>query len=156
MAILTPKQEAFAQFYVLDGRPGSAYKFAYNCTNMTDESIAVTASRLLQNVNVALRIHELVELRTEAFKISAEKKKAWLEKIVQYSTIVVVNRSGVEKLADSRAAIAAINELNKMDGDLAATRKEITGANGAPIETRTMTPDEYKQARAEMLKADDC
>ncbi|MCG6350611.1 terminase small subunit [Vibrio fluvialis] len=35
-------------------------------------------------------------------------------------------------------------------------RKEISGINGGPIETLTLSKDEYKQARREMLEDDDC
>lgn len=35
-------------------------------------------------------------------------------------------------------------------------RKEISGINGGPIETLTLSKDEYKQVRREMLEDDDC
>lgn len=50
----------------------------------------------------------------------------------------------------------AIQQLARMQGWDSATRHEHTGKNGGPIETATLTKEEYKQARKEMLADDDC
>lgn len=154
---LTEQQEKFAQHYAIFGRPSQAYRAAYNCENSQPQTIYTHASQLLNNDKVALRIYELQQIAAEEFKVDVRKKKALLMQIAEGSTQTYVNKDGETVVTgDLKAAIAAIAELNKMEGDHAAQRKEITGKNGAPIETRQMEPEEYKKARDEMLKNDDC
>lgn len=59
MTTLTPKQEAFAQAYMQTGSASEAYRTAYDASKMTANSISVTASRLLDNSKISLRISEL-------------------------------------------------------------------------------------------------
>ena len=51
---LTPKQQAFVMFYITNGNNATAaYKSAYDIEKMTDDAIAVEASKLLKNPKVA-------------------------------------------------------------------------------------------------------
>lgn len=62
-------------------------------------------------------------------------------------------REGLKvKLHDKKGALVDIGRHLGMFKD----RVEHTGKNGGPIETATLTKDEYKQARQEMLADDDC
>ena len=154
---LTEQQEEFAQHYAVHRKPSYAYRFAYNCENMQAQSVAVAAQQLLKHAYIALRIYELQTVAEEIFKVSVEEKKQWLYTIAKLSTKVIVRDDGEKViLGDPKAAIAAISELNKMDGDLAAQKKEFSGPGGTPIETRSMTKDEYKETRKEMIASDDC
>lgn len=62
------------------------------------------------------------------------------------------------KNAQEGNVVAQIFYLKNRDPENWADRQqyEHTGKNGAPIATTTMTVDEYKQARREMLEDDDC
>ncbi|HEJ8309851.1 TPA: terminase small subunit [Klebsiella michiganensis] len=51
---------------------------------------------------------------------------------------------------------AAIKQLAEMQGWEAPKKTELTGKDGGPIESTTLTKDEYKKARQEMLEDDDC
>lgn len=63
---LTPKQRGFGQS-VLDGENGSAaYRLNYACKRMSDEAVAVEASRLMRHPSVALMIQEGNEAVSEA------------------------------------------------------------------------------------------
>lgn len=42
---------------------------------------------------------------------------------------------------DPRTSIAAIAETNKMQGDYAPSKTELTGKNGGPIETKDATAE---------------
>ena len=54
---LSEKQMVFVMRYVLNNFNASeAYRFAYNCENMSNESVNVEASRLLKNPKIALWI----------------------------------------------------------------------------------------------------
>lgn len=58
--MLNPKQEKFCQLYVKLGNASDAYREAYSST-AKPESINVTASRLLSDVKVSLRVEEIRE-----------------------------------------------------------------------------------------------
>jgi len=151
-------EERFCEHYSIHKKPAAAYRFAYDCTKWSAESVSAEAYKIRQRPVVVLRLYELATARDQAFKVTMAQKKQWLKDIIEVSLAPCVDEKTKRKgfVGDSKAAIAAISELNKMDGDLAAIRKEVSGLNGGPIVTRSMTADEYKLARAEMLKTDDC
>ena len=65
---LTTKQEIFVQRLIEGNSQREAYKFAYNCENMKDESIDVKASNLFKEDKIRLRYEELKnELKEKAF-----------------------------------------------------------------------------------------
>ena len=60
MSELNPKQERFCQIYVDTGNASEAYRQAYN-SKAKQESVAVSASRLLSQANVSLRVEQIRE-----------------------------------------------------------------------------------------------
>ena len=59
---LTPKQQKFAEVYVECGNASEAYRQAYDVgVDTKNEGIAVNASKLLSDTNIALRIKNLQE-----------------------------------------------------------------------------------------------
>lgn len=65
---LTIKQEIFVQRLVEGYSQREAYKFAYDCENMKDETIDTRASRLLKECKVSARYEELKnELKQKMF-----------------------------------------------------------------------------------------
>ncbi|HDF8567988.1 TPA: terminase small subunit [Enterobacter hormaechei subsp. hoffmannii] len=57
------------------------------------------------------------------------------------------------KLHDPKSAI---KQLADLQGWEAPKKTELTGPGGGPIQTVTMSKDEYKAARQEMMEDDDC
>ena len=66
---LTIKQEIFVQRLIEGYSQREAYKFAYNCENMKDESIDVKASNLFKEDKIRLRYEELKNELKEKTKI---------------------------------------------------------------------------------------
>lgn len=65
---LTTKQEIFVQRLIEGYSQREAYKFAYDCENMKDETIDTRASRLLKECKVSTRYEELKnELKQKMF-----------------------------------------------------------------------------------------
>ena len=65
---LTTKQEIFVQRLIEGYSQREAYKFAYDCENMKDETIDTRASRLLKECKVSARYEELKnELKQKMF-----------------------------------------------------------------------------------------
>ena len=65
---LTTKEEIFVQRLIEGDSQRSAYKFAYNCEKMKDESIDVKASNLFKKDEIRLTYEELKnELKQKMF-----------------------------------------------------------------------------------------
>ena len=68
---LTIKQEKFCNKYLECGNASEAYRYAYNCSNMSESTVWENASRQLANSKVAARIEYLKTHLAEAAGISA-------------------------------------------------------------------------------------
>jgi phage terminase small subunit len=122
---LTEKQEHFCREYMMNGGNATqAYKTAYNTENMTDKTINEESCRLKADHKISARIRELQMESKEEFNISVEQKKRWLQHAIMKGFTEHPDREGNMKPHDVKAAISAIGELNKMDGDLAAQKTE--------------------------------
>ena len=71
MGKLTIKQEKFCNKYLECGNASEAYRYAYRCSNMSDNTVWNNAYLLLQNSEVAARIEYLKTHLSEAACISA-------------------------------------------------------------------------------------
>jgi phage terminase small subunit len=72
MADATIKQEKFAIKFVELGNASEAYRQSYDAENMTNESIAVAASRLLDNAKVALIVEKLREKALQRHMVTVD------------------------------------------------------------------------------------
>jgi hypothetical protein len=63
-----------------------------------------------------------------------------------------------ETMKNFALAAQIVEQAAKECGDAYTNRQKVehTGKDGGPIESATLTKDEYKQARREMLEDDDC
>ena len=66
--------------------------------------------------------------------------------------------AATEKQKNFGMTAQLMEQAAKEVGDAYTNRQKVehTGANGGPIESTTLTKDEYKQARREMMEDDDC
>ena len=105
MKKLTPKQERFAQSYVLNGGNASeAYRQSYSWSGMSKGALRVEAMRTLALPNVSLTIEELrLPVRKEAIA-SIEKRKVWLTNLMD------------DNAARNTDKLRAVDLLNQMEG----------------------------------------
>ena len=75
---LTLKQEKFCNKYLECGNASEAYRFAYDCSKMSDDSVWCNASQLLSDTKVTQRVKEL---QTELQKASDISKERVLEEL---------------------------------------------------------------------------
>lgn len=68
---LTIKQEKFCNKYLECGNASEAYRYAYDCSKMSDNSVWCNASQLLADTKVAQRLEYLKNHLTEAAGITA-------------------------------------------------------------------------------------
>lgn len=66
--------------------------------------------------------------------------------------------SRTETMKNFALTAQLIEQAAKECGDAYTNKQKVehTGKDGGPIESSTLTPEEYKQARREMLEDDDC
>lgn len=70
---LSVKQEKFCNYYIECGNASEAYRRAYSCSNMKDESINVKAVELLNNGKITVRVKELQEELKRKLDITKEE-----------------------------------------------------------------------------------
>ena len=104
------KQEICVQRLIEGYSQREAYKFAYNCEKMKDESIDIEASKLFNNPKISLRYQELLDEYKEKAKWNrskAEEKLMWLldksQEDIEYRGL---------KQANSNSMLNTIKELN--------------------------------------------
>lgn len=70
---LSIKQEKFCNYYIECGNASEAYRRAYSCSNMKDESINVKAFELLNSGKITVRVKELQEELKKKSDITKEE-----------------------------------------------------------------------------------
>lgn len=103
--MLTAKQEVFVQKIIEGMSQADAYRSAYSCKNMSDNSIYVNASKLVADTKVAQRIRELREQLTKPSIKTAQERLEWLSQLIDNA-----EEGTNEKLK-------AIDIMNKMQGE---------------------------------------
>lgn len=103
--MLTAKQEKFVQNIIQGMSQADAYRSAYSCKNMTDNSIYVNASKLVNDAKVAQRIKELREQLAKPSIMSAQERLEWLTGLI---------KSEEESTTDK---LRAADIMNKMQGE---------------------------------------
>ena len=121
---LTEKQEKFCREFIKTGNATEAYKLSYSTKNTSDKTINENACRLKKDSKIAARIEQLQSEVKKVFEISVEEKKKILQKVIEESFKAHYDAQGNAKPLDVKAAIAAVSELNRMDGDHAAIKTD--------------------------------
>lgn len=121
---LTPKQEAFAQHFVLNGNASAAYRESYNIRPNTKEtSIGQSAKQLLDHPKISFRI---AALRASA----AEKAMLTLD---QHLSTLAVLRDKAAQAGQMGAAISAEIARGKAAG-LYVEKREVNARMTAVVE----------------------
>lgn len=103
--MLTAKQELFVQKIIEGMSQADAYRSAYSCKNMSDNSIYVNASKLVADTKVAQRLKELREQLSKPSIMSAQERLEWLTERI------------ADEDVDINAKLKAIDIMNKMQGE---------------------------------------
>ena len=137
--------EDYARAIVLEGANQSdAWRKAFPQSEANKKTTHRQASKFSMMPNVCTRIEELTASSKaqseEEFNITSEQKKIWLKKAVTLGLRLDDQGDDLpdpapELAAISKpqisAAVAAIAELNRMDGDHAATKTDHTSSDGS-------------------------
>ena len=93
---LTVKQENFCNYYIESGNASEAYRRAYSCENMKDETVNRKAIELMSNGMVAARVKVLQEEQKEKSDITKERILQELSGIA-FSTIADMHNTWIER-----------------------------------------------------------
>ena len=93
---LTIKQEKFCNKYLECGNASEAYRFAYDCSRMTDKSVWERASSLLADVKVASRVKQLQTQLAEKELITKEELIRLNVSIINADVLDFVNADMVD------------------------------------------------------------
>ena len=118
---LTTKQEIFVQRLIEGNSQREAYKFAYNCENMKDESIDVKASKLFNSPKIIQRYEELLEEHKQKALYTREEAindLIWLKEKARED----IEYRGL-KQANGGHFLKSVNELCQLEG-LYPTKEE--------------------------------
>ncbi len=130
---LTAQERKFVNAYLENnGNSVEAYKTAGYSINGRTNSIEAMACQLLKRPKVATEVHKRLEIIDRASEIKIENKRLALWDIAQdgmqkIPLEVREKQAAMGKMVDSRTSVAAINELNKMDGHHAASKIHLQG-----------------------------
>lgn len=125
---LTDKQQMFVLKYVINGNNASeAYRSAYDCTEMKDESINVEASKLLKNPKVSLWIEQananVQQVFEDEIKYSAKDC---------FDELAEVQARAREDRGNYTQEIKAIELKGKLAGHF-VDKHQVTGGNLADV-----------------------
>lgn len=145
MKKINAKQEKFARLVFEGVDISEAGSQCWDWSRYSGNAKRVEANKKLNHEGTAARI---AELRAEAAcnsQVTVESLLVELEEARQ------VAKTEAQPAAMVSASIGKA-KLTGLDKQII----EVSGKNGKPIETVTMTKEEYKAAREEALKDDDC
>lgn len=142
--------DVYAAEYVLTGDQSKAFRKAFPNSNAKPEVLWSKASTLFKNGKVQERIGKLQKEQAEKdkkeFDLSAEQIKKMLVETFQASIKEKVDRYGNAVPNAPAAAVSALAEINRMNGNHASTKTEITNPDGS------LTPTIIERR---IIKADD-
>ena len=155
----TPEEaSAYAAEFIRSGIESDAFRAAFPDTKATKESINTKASKMHKTVQVQSRIGQLTVISQEQtekeFCVSVSDIKERLLKIADMGVNDKDDQFGNKIPVNLGAATSALSELNKMDGNHAATKHLHGGDADAPQINLSKT--EYKEVRDKMIGNDDC
>lgn len=120
---LTEKQEKFVAEYLSNGGNGTAAARAAGYKGNVD-TLKTVANENLNKPYIRARIDKAYEKIEKKGIASFEQKVELLWKIASVHSSPKYDDDGNESMVDGRVAIAAMAELNKMVGDLAAIKTD--------------------------------
>ena len=118
---LTSKQEQFCRAILAGKKQSEAYREAYNCQRMSDATVNVEASRLMDQPHVAIRIKELNAPVVASIQMKRAEWLSLLEKSIRYDVRKMFDNFGnlldiTEMAENERLAIANFEKVEHSSG----------------------------------------
>ncbi|WP_419533350.1 terminase small subunit [Endozoicomonas sp.] len=139
---MNDKQRRFIDEYLIDQNATRAAIAA----GYSPKTARSQGSRLLTNADISKEIQARQHQLSHELKITAQDKRAKLWQLAQWCGELVEGVNGEFFVRNPRSAIAAIAELNKMDGDYLQKPVDETKVNFIQIFGSDDLPDGEKPA----------
>lgn len=133
MVKLTPRREKFAVLVASGMSQSDAFRESFSTKNYAQKSIWVKSSELMTNVDVLLRVKELKEESANKVMWTREDSIRELSEIALRKAHIDKNTGEVTPGAKDNDRIAAIKELNSMEGFNATIKTETTVLDPKPL-----------------------
>ena len=177
---LSPKQEAFAAGVAQGLSQAESYRRAYpRSSTWKDEAVWVCASKLMANANVRLRVEDLMAKAAAANEVTQERIVKELARIAFGNKRAVMTwgpggvalRDSHDLTEDEAAMVAEVQETITQAGSslkmkthdkvkalellgkhvgMFAEKVQVSGSGGGPIQTVSMTADEFSKIAADI------
>lgn len=127
---LTKKQQDFVIRYAIDGVATQAYRAAYDCAKMSDDTIKNEASRLLKNKKIAQWIAELNKNKADVvkkeFEYTVQDAFSELNNLQERCSKSQKTYNVEKSCIDSKCKLAGLfNEENKFENKVIVTMGDV-------------------------------
>jgi hypothetical protein len=137
---LTVKQERFAQAMAsgIYSSQAAAYRTAYDCQNMSNESVVEVASRAMGNVAILARIRSVIGAKSQIESKTTEQ--------IKQHVITRLQLESTDNKSSASARIRALELLGKLQGVQAF--KETLDINTIEQDANTLTAQLERKLKA--------
>ena len=151
--------DVYAGEFVLIGDKTKAWRKAYPVSKAKPEAASVAAQKMHNFTKVLLRIVELQAKTAEEDAAEFDMSVTGLKETLNRVMVAGLEQDGSGKYQGLGAVNGAVGEFNRMCGNHAPAKAELTGKNGGAIETADMSERELGRriafALAKAAKKDD-
>lgn len=142
----THEVDIYAGEFVLHCNKSKAWRKAFPDSTAKAEVVHVAAQKMHNLDKVLVRIKEMQADQAEKdaleFDMSAHELKETLKLVMDLGLCRKAPEDGSESTLNLSAVNQSIQEFNRMNGNHAATKNELTGKNGGAIETSDISERE--------------
>jgi len=141
---LTAQEKRAVEHFVATGMKSKteSIRAAYKTDNYKSATLHSKASQIFARPHVKDYIDKVIERQSERFDVEVTDIKRMLLRTARIGFQEVAFGRGDNqyvKQLDPQTGLKALDQLNKMGGNYAAEKRELTGPGGGPIVTRTLS-----------------
>lgn len=149
---LTARERSAVEHYIKYGSKIEAYRHAYDTSNQNPSTQHRASSRVFDRPEVQQAILEAQSRQTAQFDMESHQIKQMLATVAGKCIKNKMDRMGNQVPVDPKAVVSALSEINRMNGNHAPVKSELTGAEGGPLVVRSLS-DFYSDVEAESADA---
>ena len=148
---LTERQRKFCELYAATGNASKAAIGA----GYSPASAPTNADKLLKNTNVQAYLQQLTQqVQSDRIATAQERQEFWTSVMRGTLTVKVKGpdgkEGGYEQSVDVQHRLKASELLSKAQGEQ-VEKHVVTGANGGPVQTMALSPDDLEGLDAQAL-----
>ena len=128
-----PKEDKAIKHFILNGVKIDAYADAYKCSNMTRKTMQRRAAEVFDRPVVIAEIEKIKKRQAEQFDMKVGAIKKVLATVASVCLKTKLDAQGNHVPIDPGAVVGSMKEFNRMNGNYAPTKNEVTGRDGEPL-----------------------